>query len=100
MKRAVTPQDIAEIMTPAEQMAVFSQIDRINSKLIRQRFAGPETFRLPLPGALTEGARKAIVRPYLAHWRNPRIVEERHDQGDWVFCLEALGAPVEEGWDE
>lgn len=96
MKRAVTPQDIAEIMTPAERLAVFSQIDKINSELIRQRFQGPDSFRLPLAESLTEAARNAIVRPYIAHWRNPRIVLE--DQM-WVFYLEAIGAPLEEGWD-
>lgn len=102
MFKAVTPQDIAEIMSPAERMAVQSQIGMINTQLIHQRFAGPESFRLPLHGSLTEGARSAIVRPYVAHWRNPRIVQERHEQGEWVFYLEAIGTPLDEqeGWNE
>ena len=47
-------------------------------------------------------ARSAIVRPYVAHWRNPRIVQERHEQGEWVFYLEAIGTPLDEqeGWNE
>ena len=95
----VTPQDIADSITPAEKMVKASLTGMIDAELIRQRFQGPHTFELGLnTTSLTEGVRSAIVRAYSAHWRNPRIVRD-DTSGVWVFKLEALGAPaIDEGW--
>jgi hypothetical protein len=83
--KAVTPLDIEESIQPGERLAVTSMVDMINHELIRQRFLGPETFRLPLAGQLTEGARKAIVKVFIRDWINPRITSE---DGMWYFSME------------
>lgn len=94
MQKAVTPQDIADSETPGQQLAVSSLIEKINTELLRQQYKGPETFWLPLAHNLTEGARTAIVRPYLPHWRNARI--EQIGVGEsamWCFRLDAIPTP-------
>lgn len=83
--RATTPLDIEESLQPGERLVVTSMVDMINAELIRQRFQGPESFRLPLVENLTEGARKGIVKVYVADWINPRIVRE---DVVWVFYLD------------
>ena len=95
--KGITPQDIAESISPAEELVVAMNVAMINAELIRQRFQGPETFELYLADNLTVGAQKAIAKPYLGHWHNPRIVR-RLEGGvnlGWWFMLEAVRAPQE-----
>ena len=96
-QKAVTPQDIAESITPAETLVVESNVAYINAELLRQRFQGPGVFEVYLAGNLTEAARKAIIKPYVGHWRNPRIERTSYggvDMGLW-FRLESIDAPQE-----
>lgn len=83
--KATTPTDIEEAIQPGERLAVTSMVTMINAELIRQRFQGPDSFRLPLAEHLTDGARREIVKVYVADWINPRILRE---DGMWVFYLD------------
>ena len=89
---AITPADIEAQITPMEVFVVQMAVTKINAELMNRRYTGPEPFRTYLADHLTEGAIKEIVKPFKAHWKNPRV-EQRSDgmyPNEYWFILESM----------
>ena len=93
----VTPSDIEAIITPMEQLVVQMAVGKINAELLRQRYEGPDPFELYIADHLTPGVIREIEKPYLKHWRNPRVVQRDSPGQDteFWFVLESFNRPQE-----